>query len=352
MSNDTGTLLHAAQGGIAPARRSAVAAVAMLTVCCVCWGFSFPVMQIATREMEHAPHPSELNTPLELSIRATFNGWRFGAAAVAYWLITIGRQRGFRKDEIVGGIVVGTFFGAGMFLQVLGLKYTRPSISAFLTALSVVYAPIAQALLLRRTVGGKVWLAVCLAMIGTAVLSQVDASFVAANTILTPPPVPYLGEMLTIFAALLFTGQILSLDHFGKTGDPVRLTFVMLLTTGVLSLLCGLLMRGEELYASDVVSHLVRSRRFWWTFWVLVVFSSVLALHLMNVWQPVVAPATASVVYCLEPLFATLFSVGFSAERLTGATMAGGAIVLLAVLTVVPWRRGSSPTAGSSDLPS
>jgi drug/metabolite transporter (DMT)-like permease len=324
------------------ARRSSTIAVGVLAFCCLCWGFSFPVMQIATHEVEFTHIRSAYDARRDLAIRATFNAWRFGAAAIAYGLVTIARQGRFTRDELVGGIVVGTFFGAGMFLQVLGLKYTRPSVSAFLTALAVVYAPIAQALLLRRAVGGRVWIAVCLAMIGIAVLSQADVASAAANTIATTPPLPYLGEMLTVLAALLFTGQILAIDRFGKTSDPNRLTLVMLLTTAALSLLCGLLLGGAELHERDVLTQLVKSRRFWWSFSTLVIFSSVVALHLMNAWQPLVAPATAAVVYCLEPLFATIFSLAFSTERLMAATLLGGALVLLAVLTVVPWR-GSSP---------
>ena len=41
----------------------------------------------------------------------------------------------------------------------------------------------------------------------------------------------------------------------------------------------------------------------------LVTFSSVLALHMMNTFQPRVSPAIASVVYCTEPLFGTLASL-------------------------------------------
>jgi drug/metabolite transporter (DMT)-like permease len=335
--NDNQVILsrEASDPGVAR-RRVAAAAVGALAICCLCWGFSFPVMQIATREVETATGLPVLDTGLELSIRATFNGWRFGAAAALYGLITIARQRRFTSGEIVGGVVVGLFFAGAMFLQVLGLRYTRPSASAFLTALAVVFAPIAQAVLLRRPVGVRVWAAVGLAMTGIAVLSQADASSHAVNTIAIAPPVPYLGEILTVLAALMFTGQILSLDHYGKASDPTRLTLVVLVTTGFLSLLCGALFSGE-LYDAHVVSRLVNSRQFWWSFWMLVVFSSVIALHLMNRWQPFVAPATAAVVYCLEPVFATLFSVGFSAERLTIATLLGGLLVLIAVLTVVPW---------------
>jgi drug/metabolite transporter (DMT)-like permease len=54
-----------------------------------------------------------------------------------------------------------------------------------------------------------------------------------------------------------------------------------------------------------------------------------------------VSPATASVLYCSEPLFGTIFSLLFATERLTGLTVAGGVAVLGSVLVVAT--RGGDP---------
>jgi drug/metabolite transporter (DMT)-like permease len=63
----------------------------------------------------------------------------------------------------------------------------------------------------------------------------------------------------------------------------------------------------------------------------------------MNACQPLVAPARATVIYCLEPVFALLASLGFGQETLTGLTCLGGAIVIGAALMVslAPLRRAS-----------
>jgi drug/metabolite transporter (DMT)-like permease len=63
----------------------------------------------------------------------------------------------------------------------------------------------------------------------------------------------------------------------------------------------------------------------------LVVLSSIVTNHLMNRYQPLVAAATASVIYCLEPVFGTIFSLVFKTEVLTGLTIIGGLAVLTAV---------------------
>jgi drug/metabolite transporter (DMT)-like permease len=68
----------------------------------------------------------------------------------------------------------------------------------------------------------------------------------------------------------------------------------------------------------------------------------------MNKYQPLVSPATASVVYCLEPLFGTLFSVAFRTEQLSQITLLGGSIILIAVIIVAR----STPPAPSATSPS
>jgi drug/metabolite transporter (DMT)-like permease len=149
--------------------------------------------------------------------------------------------------------------------------------------------------------------AVVLAVAGMVLLSWPNPGAAHANTLAVVPPVPYLGEILTVAGSVLFTVQILALDRFGQNADPVRLTLVMLVAGGVLSLVAGPCIDPGVLRPIDP-GGLVRDPTVWWTVSSLVVVSSVLAMHLMNTYQPFVSPATASVIYCTEPLFGTIFS--------------------------------------------
>jgi drug/metabolite transporter (DMT)-like permease len=317
---------------------SAGLAVAALVVCCVFWGYSFPVMQFGTAAFDRHVLPTGAGGAEVLASRGLFNGVRFGLAAMLYGVLTWPRQRKFGRDDVIGGTLVGTFFAAGMMFQVVGLRWVLPSVSGFFTALPVVFAPLAQALILKRAVGGKTWLAVVLAVVGIVLLSWPKPDAVAANTVAIRPPVPYLGELLTIAGAAVFTAEIICVHHFGQTADAVRLTFVMLVTTAVLSVILGAVM-GPGLLRVSAWRGLLSDREVAWTMATLVVVSSVMALHMMNIYQPRVSPAIASVVYCTEPLFSTLFSVLFATERLTMMTIAGGAVVIGSVLMVAKGRR-------------
>jgi len=311
--------------------------IAILTLCCLFWGFSFPGMQITAAIFEKSLQSAAIDisgTRGELASRSIFNAWRFGIATAAFFLFTFPRQRHFSRADLVGGLIVGLTFCVGILLQLIGLRYILPSTSSFLTSLCVIFAPLAQTLIFRRPLGGRTILAIIIALIGMFILSQPNPHATTAQTIAQTPPFPHLGEILTIIGALLFTVQILSIDRFGQHADPTRLTMIMLLSTCIVSVVLGLSLGGARFHRASVISALAHNQTFLICFTLLALISSMLSQYLMNRYQPLVPPATAAVIYCLEPVFGTLFSVGFGTERLSAITMVGGAVILLAVFLV------------------
>lgn len=317
-----------------PDSRGSLLPVAVLVLVCLFWGYSFPVMQFGTRAFDRHVLPASAGELDKFASRALFNGVRYLLATILYGLVTWRRQRRYSRHDVVGGIVVGVLFAGGMFFQVVGLRWVLPSVSGFFTALPVVFAPLAQSAILKKPVGRKTWAAVALAVAGILLLSWPKPDAVGANTVAAIPPIRYLGESLTIIGALIFTAEIISVHHFGQNSDPVRLTLVMIATTAVFSLAIGLVLGGPSLLRPSAMVGLVRDKEFIWTMSTLIGISSLLALHLMNTFQPRVSPAIASVIYCTEPLFSTLFSLIFATEILTRLTVAGGLAVTASVLVV------------------
>jgi drug/metabolite transporter (DMT)-like permease len=338
-------------------RGAAARAIAVLSLCCVFWGFSFPAMKLAVNAFENqvVSGGAFADAPLQrqVALCATINAWRFGAAAVLFWLITKGWRRRLSKDDLLGGTLVGLGFAAGMTAQIIGLHYTLPSISSFLTALVVIFSPLAQAFVLRQRVNLHTWAAVVLATAGMIILAQPDSAQLEFRG--PQPPFPYAGEILTILGSLFFTAQILAVDHYGKRVEPVHLTLVLFVCTAVCSAVAGACFGAGRLYEPAMLTRLVSDHTLQWTVGFMVLFSSILAMHWMNAFQPHLNPAIASVVYCLEPIFGTFFSIVLGTEVLARTTVIGGAIILVAVLVVT--RRGGEPAAvsapehASGDLP-
>ncbi len=74
----------------------------------------------------------------------------------------------------------------------------------------------------------------------------------------------------------------------------------------------------------------------------LTVLSTLLAMHLMNVYQPYVPASRAGLIYLLEPVFASLFSLALGHDALTLRLVLGGGLILGGNLLVeLPrWLRG------------
>jgi drug/metabolite transporter (DMT)-like permease len=313
-------------------QRRTVYAVLSLVLCCVFWGLSFPLMQMAADQVARAAGWAERSIARDVALRATYIGWRFGIASLLYGLITIRRQRGFSVREVRGGVVIGAFFAAGNILQMAGLRYALPSVSSVLTSMVVVFTPFAQYFLLKKRVGAATWQAVALALVGVLVLSVPNPSAATPLTLASRSPVPWLGEGSTLLASMLFTGQVLSVDHYGQSAEPRRLTLVMFATASITTLAFGSLLGGGGLHALPTLSALTNGPHFWPVNTAMVVICSVGAFHLMNTAQPLVSPAAAAVIYCMEPVFATAWSVVLGTESLTWLTLAGGGLVILAMV--------------------
>jgi drug/metabolite transporter (DMT)-like permease len=321
-------------------KRAALYAVLSLVVCCLFWGLSFPLMQMAADQVARAAGWTDRSIVQDVALRSTYIGWRFGVAGLLYGLLTLRWQRGFHAREVRGGAIVAMFFAAGNILQMAGLRYALPSVSAVLTSMVVVFTPFAQYFLLRRRVGGATWQAVVVALVGVIVLSLPNPSAAAPLTLTTSAPVPLLGEGSTLVASMLFTGQVLSVDHFGKAVEPRRLTFVMFGAASIATLAFGAVLGGGSLFAPAVLSTLASDPHFWSVNAAMVVICSVGAFHLMNTAQPLMSPAAAAVIYCTEPVFATMWSVVLGTESMTWLTLLGGGLVVLAMI-----RLARSPTA-------
>jgi drug/metabolite transporter (DMT)-like permease len=61
-------------------------------------------------------------------------------------------------------------------------------------------------------------------------------------------------------------------------------------------------------------------------------FASVIAISVLNRWQKELHPSRAAIVYTAEPVFATLISMAYDRDQITGWLVFGAAMILLANL--------------------
>jgi drug/metabolite transporter (DMT)-like permease len=222
---------------------------------------------------------------------------------------------GFSRGELRAGLILTLLLASGFATQAYGLQYTTPARSAFIVAMSSVLAPFIAVVLLRHRTGWMVVVALLLAGLGIYFLTAPDAG--GLNK----------GDLWTLITAVVFGGHIVAVSEFSKQFDAQRLVWLQLPGTAIGSLVAALLF--EQL-------------RFDWSFSLVaaLLFLAVMSTVVALVWQfraqREMSSARASLLFCLEPVFAALTSWVFWGE--TFSTLQGlGAVLILAgmVLAVV-----------------
>lgn len=265
----------------------------------------------------------------------TFNGVRnfVGAAALlpCIWLLDRLNRRdvkdkavkeaknpGEKRDLILGGVSCGTvLFVAGSFQQV-GLQYTTVGKAGFITACYIVIVPVCG-IFLHKKIGGKVWIAVGLSLIGLYLLCITEKLTIGK------------GDILVFLCALVFTMHILVIDYFSPKVDGVKMSCIQFFVCGLLSLAPMFALETPQIAA------IIKS---WGPILYAGVLSSGVAYTLQIVGQKNVNPAIASLILSLESCFSVLAGWIILGQRLSGREAMGCVLMFAAIiLAQLPDRR-------------
>lgn len=213
------------------------------------------------------------------------------------------------------GALCGVFLVAATLLQQIGLVTTSTAKSGFITALYIVIVPI-----LGLFIGKKPQITI---LLGVA-MSLVGLYFLCMKDALRIDP----GDLLTFFSAIVFALHILVIDRFGGNLDSVKLSAVQFLFAAVCS---GILAFTLETPAFESFAAC-------WTSVVYVaVFSGALGYTLQIAGQKSTDPTIASLIMCLESVFAAVGGWILLDQRLSGHEMLGCALMLGAsIVALIP----------------
>lgn len=308
-------------------------AVLWLILAAAWWGFSFPLtkaLYAGQRALEPASS-SWFLAALGHSARCAL-----GALLILPFVLRAGRIRGAEWRQ---GGALGLAASGGLFFQADGLDYTLASTSAFLTQFCCVLVPLWLAVARRRRLGRRAGFCVLLVLVGSAVLAEFDPRRMRLGR----------GEAETLLATGFFTWQILLLDRRDFAGN--RATATTLVMFASVAVVLGLVSFSSAPSPAAI-----------WTVWqrpgnvvllvVATLFCSLFAFLLMNRWQRHVAATEAGIIYCFEPVFASLcalilpgwmsalMATDYANESLTWRLVLGGSLILLANVAL---QLGSKP---------
>lgn len=220
-----------------------------------------------------------------------------------------------RPGTTRAGLLAGVALLVGYVFQTVGLQYTTPPVSAFVTYLLVVIVPVIGAVVLREPPSREVVAGVVLAFAGLVLLTGDSLGSVDIGK----------GELLTLGCALAFAVHIVVLSEVSPRYDTITLTAVQLAFVGAACLVPGVLLGGYAFPARV---------------WVAAVYTGVSVSALafaLQVWgQRVVGPTRTSLLLMLEPVAAA--GLGYALGDGLTASAAVGAGLILAGVAVAEWR--------------
>ncbi len=254
----------------------------------------------------------------------TFNGIRFIIGGICLLPMLKGHNISPKKippKKLMGGIICGTaLFLASTFQQAGMVLGAAAGEAGFLTACYIVLVPI-LGIFIGRKISFLIWPAVCIALFGLYLLCIPSAGKGLSLSA---------ADLALLMCALLFSVQILCVDHYAPLMSPAALACVQFMVSGVLSFIAAFIFEfipGPASWLNALCSP---------TAWIAIlytgIFSCAVGYTLQVVGQRSLNPALASLIMSLESVFSSLFGWIILHQTMTVRETLGCILIFAAVI--------------------
>lgn len=278
----------------------------LLLITAIIWGVAFVAQDVGM----------EYWTPF------AFNGIRsvIGSAVLLPFIFIRDNKRGeaackwSNKTLLTGGMLCGIALCVATNFQQFGIQLSSESAgkAGFITAFYIVLVPIAG-IFIKKKCPTVAWFAAIMAAFGLYILCiPAGAGFKVE-----------FADLLVFICALVFTVQILLVDHYSPKVDGVKLACIEFFTTGVISLIAALF--TEKI-----------SIPFEMSAWIAILYAGVLssgvAYTLQIVAQKNLNPTVASLIMSLEACVSVIAAWIILGDAMNTRQIAGCAIMFGAII--------------------
>lgn len=247
---------------------------------------------------------------------AFFNGTRMLLGSLLLSPLAVYRMRRYvpassRCTLLLGGACCGVLMFTGSYIQQTGIAYTTAGKAGFLTAIYVVLVPV-LGIFLKKKPRPILWVSVALACVGLYFLCFTDKTFSLA-----------MGDAAMLGGAVMFALHIMVVDHFSPLVDGVCLSFVQFLTAGSLGMVVAFITEQPSFAALSAAAVPILYTG---------VFTMGVAYTLQIVAQKDTDPTVASLILCMESVFAVVFGWLILHETLSLREGVGSVFMFVAIL--------------------
>ncbi len=280
-----------------PDKRKMLLADLSLLFVAIFWGSNFVIMK----------HAFEVIAPF------TYLGIRFCLAALILGVIFWRRLSMATRGDYLAGCLIGLFLFGGYVFQTIGLLYTTPAKSGFITGTAVIIVPFLYYLVTRHSPGWWAFSGGVLAAIGLYLFSVDQA--MGLN----------FGDVLTLIGAFLFAAHLIAIALHVRRRDPIVLSVTQIALTGVVCFVIALIFEPTEAMFSHPAA-------IWGAILYAIIFCTIGAFVTQTIAQRYTPPTHAVLILSTEAIFAGVFSYFFWGELFTAQKLAGAALILAGIL--------------------
>ena len=275
-------------------RKALIADLALFSVA-VFWGFNFVVIKNVTERLTH-----------------TVGAYGEGVVAATMLYLFFRYVTATRAQWRMGGLL-GVFYLTALVVQTIGLQYTTPGKSGFITGLSVAMVPFLYWAVARRSPG---WFQVLGAFVATAGLG-----FLSLRGNLTVS----WGDALTLLGALLYGLHIMTTGFFAPKVPPSTLAVTQMAVSTVLLVII-----------TPFVAHLTLALG--WEAWAAILWTAlsgtIYAFFIQSWAQRYTTSTHAAVLLCFESVFAAVSGVIFGMDSVTWRMIVGASLIFSGMLII------------------
>jgi drug/metabolite transporter (DMT)-like permease len=290
-------------------RKGLIADLALFSVA-VFWGFNFVVIKFVTERTTDAV------SPIAKSVVAGTMVYLLLRYVVATAIFSLIQPRALlkatRAQWRMGGLL-GVFYLTALVVQTIGLQYTTPGKSGFITGLSVAMVPFLYWAVARRSPG---WFQVLGAFVATAGLG-----FLSLRGNLTVS----WGDGLTLLGALLYGLHIMTTGFFAPKVPPSTLAVTQMAVSTVLLVI-----------VTPFVAHLTLALG--WEAWAAILWTAlsgtIYAFFIQSWAQRYTTSTHAAVLLCFESVFAAVSGVVFGMDSVTWRMIVGASLIFSGMLII------------------
>ncbi|MCQ2502395.1 MAG: DMT family transporter [Saccharofermentans sp.] len=281
-------------------RKTRPLGIIILLITAIIWGSSFVAQSIGMESID----------------AFTFTGIRttLGMLFLLPFTLLINKGFDFSRKTLRAGLILGVVFSLAQNFQQFAFYYSTSGKIAFITAFYMFFVPLFSVIFMKKKIAILTWVSIMMGLAGLFFLCIDPGDITAIN----------FGDILALVCAVFYAVQIMLIDKYlGEDINGIQMSFMQFFVAAIISIAAMFIFEKPDLAnIKTAAPSLLYSG----------IMSCGIAYTLQIVGQKYTSPVIASLLMCLESVFAVISAALLLHEGMLPREIAGCIIMFSAII--------------------